>query len=205
MIKSLPERMHMENSQEQIGRIKIRLDALRSADSAFQVFGATEHHYRMGAPMSEAEIQAFEELHTIDLPEEYRAFLRTVGREGAGPYYGLFPPTDSLQKLEHVRCDFLSLPFPHQEAWNWTGDAIMADEHAYFDHSWVQGSMRICEYGCGAFCLLVITGQARGQIWLDDRSSDGGIFPLASTFLQWYEQWLERSFRELEECQKPSR
>lgn len=188
----------MDHSQEHIGRVKIRLDALRSADPTFQVFGATKHRYHLGTPMTEVEIQAFEKLHAIVLPEEYRTFLHMMGREGAGPYYGLFPPTDCLHQLDHVQSNFLSLPFPHREAWNWTGDAIRADEHAYFDHSWIQGSMRVCEYGCGAFCLLVVTGQARGQIWLDYRSSDGGIFPIASTFFLWYEQWLERSFRELE-------
>jgi hypothetical protein len=197
------EGRHMERFQEQLDRVRSRLDALRSADSAFQVFGAASHHYHLGTPMTEAEMQAFEDRHTIVLPEEYRTFLQTMGREGAGPYYGLFPPTDFLHQLKHAQSDFLSLPFPHQEAWNWTADAILADEHAYFDPSWVQGSMRICHSGCGAFCLLVVTGQARGQIWLDYRSSDGGIFPVANTFLQWYEQWLERSFRDLEKLQKP--
>lgn len=61
------EGRHMERFQAQLDRVRSRLDALRSVDSAFQVFGAASHHYHLGAPMTEAEIQAFENRHTIVL------------------------------------------------------------------------------------------------------------------------------------------
>ena len=151
--------------------------------------------------MTDEEVLAFEKQHAIALPEEYRTFLLTMERGGAGPYYGLISPTGSCDDLEHVSSGFLSLSFPHQEAWNLAEDSILADEHAYFGNNWVQGSMRLCNYGCGAYCILVVTGQARGQIWLDYRSGDQGIFPIANDFLTWYEQWLERSFTELKKLQ----
>jgi hypothetical protein len=195
----------METTLEKISRLKARLDALRVADSAFQAFGAGYHQYQTGTPMTDEEVLAFEERHAIVLPEEYRTFLLTVEREGAGPYYGLYPPTSYSYELENVKSNFLSLPFPHEEPWEVAEDTLdqsaLDEEHQYFGNYWVQGAMRLCHFGCGAYCILVVTGQARGQIWLDDRSSDGGIFPLANDFLTWYEQWLERSFTELKKLQ----
>jgi hypothetical protein len=196
----------MENPLEKISRLKARLEALESADSAFQVFGANYHKYHTGTPMTDEEVLAFEKQHAIALPLEYRTFLLTMERGGAGPYYGLFPPIGYRDELENVRSDFLSRPFPHQEPWELAEDSmdqsVLDEEHKYFGNYWVQGSMRLCHFGCGAYCLLVVTGSARGQIWIDYRSSDNGIFPLTNDFLTWYEEWLERSFTELKKIQK---
>lgn len=195
----------IETILEKTSRLKARLDALRVADSAFQVFGAESHKYQMDTPMTDEEVQVFEERHAIVLPEEYRTFLLTIGRGGAGPYYGLYPPTGYSYELENVKSNFLSLPFPHKEAWKLVEDDLdhsaLDEEHRYFGNYWVQGAMGLCHFGCGAYCLLVVTGHVRGQIWLDYRSSDNGIFPIASDFLSWYEQWLERSFTELKKLQ----
>ena len=196
----------METTLEKISRLKDRLKALKKADSALQVFGANYHKYRSSKPMTEKEVLAFERQHAITLPEDYRTFLLTVERGGAGPYYGLFPPTDYSHELENVKSDFLSLPFPHQEAWPFAEDSmdqsILDEEHKYFGNFWVQGAMRLCPFGCGAIIVLVITGKARGQIWMDDRPNDYGVVPIANDFLTWYEEWLERSFIELQNMQK---
>jgi hypothetical protein len=38
-------------------------------------------------------------------------------------------------------------------------------------------------------CLLVVTGPARGQVWIDDRGADAGIDP-ETDFTDWYLGWL---------------
>lgn len=199
----------METTLEKISKLKARLDELREADSAFQVFGAESHRYHTSIPMTEEEVLAFEKQHEIVLPEEYRTFLLTMEREGAGPYYGLYPPTGYSYELENVKSNFLSLPFPHQEPWIVAEDdmdqSVLDEEHNYFGNYWVQGAMGLCHYGCGVYFLLVVTGQVCGQIWADDRVSDGGVYPIAKDFLTWYEEWLEQSFTELREIQKHPR
>lgn len=45
--------------------------------------------------------------------------------------------------------------------------------------------MIIDEYGCAAFHRLIVTGEARGQVWFDDRASDGALTP-GPTFAAWY-------------------
>jgi hypothetical protein len=195
----------METTLEKISRLKARLEALREADSAFQVFGARFHKYHTDTPMTEEEVLAFEKQHAIVLPEDYRTFLLTVEREGAGPYYGLYPPTNYRYELENIKSNCLSLPFPHQEPWNEDEDIMdqsaQDEEHKYFGNYWIQGAMDLCNYGCGAYCLLVVTGKVRGQIWMDYRSSGNGIYPIAKDFLTWYEEWLEQSFIELKKIQ----
>ena len=57
------------------------------------------------------------------------------------------------------------------------------------------GSMRICQYGCAIYYLLMVTGKEAGHIWVDDRTSDYGIYPATSkatsgrmTFIEWYDE-----------------
>ena len=68
-----------------------------------------------------------------------------------------------------------------------------------------QGTLTICDYGCGLTFELVVTGDERGKIWLDNRASDDGLYPILHPrtkqhldFLSWYETWLDHSWRTLE-------
>ena len=60
--------------------------------------------------------------------------------------------------------------------------------------------MIICHYGCAIYYLLVVRGKEAGNIWVDDRAGDYGIYPAISkttggrlTFIEWYDEWLTES------------
>lgn len=72
-----------------IERVIAKLDLLRMEDPSWWVFGAVNHHYRLGNKLTGLEISALEATYKISLPEEYRLFLQMVGNGGAGPGYGL--------------------------------------------------------------------------------------------------------------------
>lgn len=182
--------------------IHARLSAARDADPGFQQFGARRHRHRLGPVLGEADVAAFEAWHRVTLPGAYRTFLLEVGNGGAGPHYGLFSldgdglRADDLE--ERSLAGHLATPFPHTHAWNpdyyvhaderpRPVDAITEDD--YFDVRQTSGSLIIAEFGCGAFHRLVITGPARGEVWFDDRPSDGGLTP-ETDFRTWYETWL---------------
>ncbi|SCE20331.1 hypothetical protein GA0115234_106892 [Streptomyces sp. DvalAA-43] len=48
---------------------------------------------RLGAPLSEERVVAYEATHGVRLPRSYRTFLREIGNGGVGPDYGLLPLT----------------------------------------------------------------------------------------------------------------
>ncbi|GCE09510.1 SMI1/KNR4 family protein [Dictyobacter aurantiacus] len=191
----------MAHSLDRLGLIKEKLKYLKQRDTRFQTFGASEHMYESRPPLTPNEVSAFEQKHSIMLPEDYRNFLLYIGNGGAGPYYGLFSVHMYNWELATVQNNFLTLPFPHQAAWQPNSDTIdkeaLDEDHTYFGNYWVQGSMRICHFGCGVYMLLVVTGSERGHIWFDDRTSDYGIYPTGNNFLTWYETWLEDSLRDI--------
>jgi hypothetical protein len=176
--------------------VRERLAALRRADRKLTAFGARQHRYLLGPSLTEAGVADFEERHGVTLPHEYRTFLLEVGDGGAGPYYGVYrlDGADAEEFGEPERTSgFLATPFPHTQDWNpnphypcptWMDD----DEH--FDDCWITGSMALCHFGCGAVFRLVTTGACRGQVWFDDRGSDGGLSHAAPDFRAWHLEWL---------------
>jgi hypothetical protein len=170
--------------------VRALLAAARIADPDLRRFGAAEHRYALRPPLHGAAVAAFEARHAVVLPTGYRRFLLEVGSCGAGPHYGLYPlDGGGMQPADLVERELpghLATAFPHTGAWNpvriISGDEYFADERT-------AGSLVICHFGCGAVYRLVVTGPARGQVWFDDRCSDGGLIP-GPGFDRWYGNWL---------------
>ncbi|HEY3608838.1 MAG TPA: SMI1/KNR4 family protein [Pseudonocardiaceae bacterium] len=179
-------------------QVRGRLTAMAAADPEHAAFGAEVHRYLLGPALSVSQVAAFEEPQGVTLPAAYREFVLAVGDGGAGPYYGLFRLDGSDMRpddrAERMRPSFLATPFPHVEAWNPNASgpdsAEWMNDDEYFDPKWDAGSLIIVHFGCGAFFRLVVTGSARGQVWFDDRESDGGLMPAARDFFEWYQAWL---------------
>ena len=182
----------------------------------FKVFGSDKHHYNLNPTLSEKEIKHFESTNSITLPDDYRNFLIHIENGGAGPAYGLFKLDDWKYELDIKDNSFLSTQFPYTDNWNmrYSGDTSNDDyystpefqdwEKEYFDNKHVTGTIRICHYGCAIYFLLVITGQEKGSIWVDDRANDMGLYPAISkttkqkmTFTEWYDEWLNESINKL--------
>lgn len=61
---------------------------------------------------------------------------------------------------------------------------------APYEDPWqAAGTLPIATLGCTMDMILVVTGAARGQVWMDDRGADGGLTPY-SDFQTWYLAWL---------------
>jgi hypothetical protein len=210
----------MENDLISIERIEQKLVILRELDTGLNLFGARTHNYILNQPASEREIAEFEKLYGVTLPSGYLEFIRNVGNGGAGPYYGLEPLENTVfADLDYKNKNDLldpSKPFPFNKLWNMDFEEIAASIDSnennanregiyeiYFDRKWSSGLLRICNFGCGVSLNLVVNGEEYGNIWVDDRCNDGGIYPDLSfdrakrtNFLQWYELWLDRAILE---------
>ncbi|MEV0328677.1 SMI1/KNR4 family protein [Micromonospora echinospora] len=184
-----------------------RLARLAADPRAGEVFGADEHGFVLEPPLSEAELAELEGRLRLELPAEYRSFLLTAGRGGAGPAYGLFPlrRTGPGWRWEGDGADLTDLdtldqPFAHTEAFNPADDlppqpdeddfdspdALEAAEDAYqelydsvvYTGAHSVGLLYLCHLGCALREALVVSGPARGQMWADDRAEGGGLRPL---------------------------
>lgn len=202
---------------EKLSRITDSILRLESEQP--KVFGAGEHRFRLKPKLPEPDILAFERLHNISLPGDYREFLANVGNGGAGPFYGVFPlgqidgpfgmtPWQANDGLVGI----LSERFPFEDSWNDisampSNDLLHRDEDeyvrqmdifekVYWSSTLTNGAFPICHQGCALRILLVVTGPQAGFLWDDRRSEYSGLKPLQladgspATFLRWYEEWL---------------
>jgi len=206
-------------------QLKEKLTKLAILDATFQVFGSESHQYQFKPCLSNKDIQVFESRYSITLPSEYRNFLLEVGNGGAGPGYGLYGLAGiesedvTPEKPYRENYEILSKPFPLTEAWNDLD--LIANNDAYLDNKFIQGTLTITNYGCGIYAMLVITGEQSGNIWIDDRTNDNGIYPASLSFCHsfhdaepddsnvnsdeeqplsfydWYEDWLNRSLEQI--------
>jgi len=203
---------------------KRQIDQLKKIDGSgffkskpFKLFGSIKHKYQLNKCLSEAEITEFEKFHKIELPTDYRNFIKNIGNGGVGPAYGVYKLENWNLELEIENSNFLNTKFPHVEKWNSAFDGSIEDEdyadskefesweEGYFNKKYVFGSIRICHYGCAVYYILVVSGIEKGNIWIDDRANDEGIYPLSTknksryNFTEWYNEWIYQSLVRLKE------
>ena len=202
--------------------LKEKHDKLKKLDggglfksATYKTFGSDTHKYKFNSCLTEDTLQSFVKSFGLTLPADYKYFLTQIGNGGSGPAYGLLPLLEWNIELEIRDNNFLSTDFPHVDKWNVTQDFDTDDEDyteteefqkwekEYFSNTHITGSMRICHYGCAIYYLLVVSGNNAGQIWVDDRANDNGIYPAISkstgrrlTFLNWYDEWLTESLKQ---------
>jgi hypothetical protein len=169
------------------------LHRLRQLDSTFEVFGSETHRYQLNPPLSPEEVDALERRHHFSLPDEYRTFITQLGDGGAGPDYGLF----SLAAELRLSASALDHPFPFSTQ---TAQGVIAARRGGEQYAGVVpeeptgGALPICNSGCGIYYYLVLNGEQRGTVW----NGREDWFPCCSnegqqwTFLDWYEDWLDR-------------
>ena len=210
--------------------IRRELERLRTSGRKPGMFGEEAHGYRLNPPLPEEQVASFEARYRVRLPTEYREFLLRLGNGGAGPYYGLFKLGEMDEGSEHgpwgESVGDLAKPFPHCQAWNDRSgcpeETQAADEEAYeraltefeekyFSPHVMDGAIPICHLGCAIRHWLVVSGPESGNVWCDDRASEGGIRPLQGkdggrvTFSVWYRQWLDEALAKLRTCNAADR
>lgn len=203
--------------------LRERVAELAALDPTCTLFGASRHRYRFNPIYPDAELDQLERAHGFRLPEDYRAFITTIGNGGAGPSYGVIPFRGNDSE-DFTVYETLGTPFAYQDTFDpnhLLGDNLdendeeielteeQEDEQAERQEAyWAAfdstGALYLCHHGCATRSLLIVSGPCRGQIWADDAAHCGGYRPETNletgvrlTFTSWYMAWLDRAFREL--------
>ncbi len=166
--------------------------------------------------LDENEVLAFEEKHSVRLPEDYRIFLTAIGNGGT-ELFKLGEMDDSFDFRPWDENDgfvgALSEPFQYSEAWNDLSAHPIYEAGKESDDEWLKqydhqrdlfdqtyflplnGAIPISHLGCAIRLWLVITGPERGNVWHDDRANGDGLKPLLTSdgcrlsFLEWCKGW----------------
>jgi hypothetical protein len=151
-------------------------------------YSAYQHRYTLNPTLSENEIREYENYFQIKLPDEYRKYLKEIGNGGT---HGILPLEKTLQRRfpkEKPPMEYLKSEFQFEESIS--GKDL--EKMGYFkltememEKYWIEntkGTIDIRDEKCGAFGLLVISGNQRGKIWHDAMYADMGIYTQNLTF-----------------------
>ena len=206
--------------KDQLHRIQEKLAQAKAADKDLQVFGASSHKYHLNPPVTEAEVLTFEEKYGISLPEDYRAFVQTIGDANAqkletmaGPYYGLSAFGTQVDDLLYegseiyLKAPCALSPDMTQEEWEKLSAPLELDdfeddeEEGYVievEDNYIEecgkvfgGLLPLGSQGCAYYHALVLNGKYAGRIVNVDLDLAQPKFAFEINFLDWYERYLD--------------
>ena len=197
----------MNKYKKQVNRIKRKLWLAKIIDWRRKVFGAKSHNYKIGKPVSENELIAFEEKYSIVLPEDYKVFLKMIGNGGtsrsnsaAGPYYGIDPLGVNIDLITDEPETYLSKPvrvYPNMTDENWSEliEEIENNKSGQASNDLMGeiygGILPIGSQGCAFIHSLVLNGKYKGKVINLELPMQKPKFAFDDNFLDWYERWLD--------------
>ena len=199
--------------REEVERI---LEQARRMDPQLEMFGVSEHQYKLGSPVDLTFVRSIEEKYHFRFPEDYVQFITEVGDGGAGPGYGLYPfsyyctEAESAKEanarkkyLHRLGRELRLLPIEPE----WLDDFCISQEdykknpEKYFRGSsesfnWHNGVLygpygffHLGTHGCWRDFGLVTAGERYGQVFIYD--TEGAFELAASSFQAFYQDWLD--------------
>lgn len=200
---------------DQIERIKSKLVIAKDVDKDLKVFGAESHQYVVGDRISETDIEALEKEYNIVLPEDYKMFLMHIGNGGvsyenaaAGPAYGIYPFGENVDELiyenanQYLKADCKLYPKMSGEFWSdltkniEDNDTISDEDYDRELGEIFSGLLPIVGQGCTYHNALVLNGNFKGRVVNVDTDLQKPYFAFESSFLDWYERWLDEIISE---------
>lgn len=186
----------MQSFKEQIQSIKAKLNQAKTKDQDLQIFGAASHQYLIHQPLQMEEIVDFEKRYRVSLPDSYKAYLLELGNGGpsfadsaAGPFYGIYPFGENLIEIGDAPYEYLSkeaivAPDMTDEAWE-THAGKLSNEELY------AGILPLGSQGCSYLHGIILNGPYKGRVVNLDLDGQKPKFSKDTTFLNWYERWLD--------------
>lgn len=155
---------------------------LKKLDSELSLFGSHTHHYGFNPVAKQSEIDQFEALHGVKLPEILTEFYLTIGNGGAGPGYGILP----LNRLLTLPAgDLMAHRFDNEDDGKWLVEMGLPKKiFAFIDH------------GFGCYYALEPNNNS-GTVYSYDFMHDENCGEIEESFMEVLMNWIERSRQEL--------
>ena len=193
--------------EEQLIRIKDKLARAKAKDTELNQFGADEHLYEFNPPLSAHEVRQFEQQKGIQLPEDFFAFITTLGNGGPGayggpgPFYGVYELGElgymvGTENTMALPC-LITTQLTHEQWLESTafdeGYSIMEKGTAYYQQYYrlFSGLLPIGTQGDSFQTMLILNGDAYGRVVSIDQDLQMPILAPQKNFLDWYEHWLD--------------
>lgn len=184
------------------------LEQARRIDRKCELFGASEHQYKLNPPLDAAAVRSAEEQYHFTFPEDYFRFITEVANGGAGPDYGIMPFEESLMSGAYdgyreayrrsLGTPFAPRPMTPEEAESssYAQDAYEREPDKFFLYEKEEdadcdtdGFFVLGTHGCQWDFGLVVSGERKGQVFTTD--NEGGYRFLAHSFSEFYRRWLD--------------
>lgn len=187
------------------------LNHARHIDPNYEIFGASEHQYKLNPPIRKSFVREVEKRYGFQLPEDYFKFITEIGDGGAGPDYGIRPFTSFLirggsptvEKFnEAYRYSLANLFVPLQmQAYEvehyaiTTKEAYERNPERYFiyenDDDWcdTDGFFVLGTHGCQWDFGIITAGEMYGQIF--DTDNEYAYAFVSHSFDEFYQDFLD--------------
>lgn len=172
--------------------------------------------YKFNSCISEKKIRAFEKKYKVNLPEDYRNYLKIIGNGGDGPKeephiigwkdYSDFNYIYPIQKSETLGQCYYSI-YDKRTSFRKMGRPFLYSENRQENEKALdilspikklnsktqnlyQGCLILSHQGCGACLVMEVTGKKKGRIWFEEFSRDNKVTLVSETFYEWYYNWV---------------
>ena len=202
---------------EALDRLEAKIQTMRSWVQKHPLSSVLDHQFIAAAPLREAELAQIEREYGVELPPEYRAFLRRCGDVDFGPGNVFNRVRDGLtsasQRPFPLTTPFLGCCSPaHLQL----SPEAQWEQYHFLLKDWEaipgnEGVLSLCDYGCAIEARLILVGEYRDRVWilqgdaayygpfggsesLHDESShewQPTEAPRDYSFFEWYESWLD--------------
>jgi hypothetical protein len=144
-----------------------------------------------------SKINELEKQFSIKFPETYVQYLTQIQNGGStdklsnkGPYYGIYSIEESIKENEEWEVN-ISEEFELLEDLEMEENEELLEK--YQNTKTLNGTIPICEYGCGLFFRLIVNGSKSGEVIVDAGTIEGdGYYFMNVDIITFYENWLDR-------------
>ena len=191
-------------------------------DARFSLFGARDHRFAVQPAQDGGALAELEAFYGCAMPQSFRLFVEAVSDGGIGPYYG-FHSTQKMARMLNEEAWALR----NTVSWLeedidigaglaraagvsgsdavWSSDVMQAlyaeRGEAYLgelvDRGLFNGTVPLCNYGCGDAYMMTINGPRPGTIWCDSTDSVSGVFCLHVDIFEFFNAWARDSLAKL--------